>query len=696
MPQAMTTDDPLSGYADGAVLKGTRIPVPLTATRFAVTIRGGLAAVETWRTFRNAEDRTIEVVLTVPMPVRAELFGLDAQIDGRTVRGVCRPRAAARETYEAAIDTGRLAVLHEEVLRGIHMVSVAHIAPGAEVTVRCVWTAALRPSGGGEARLRIPLTVGDVYGRSPLPDSDDLLSGGPSAMGSLSVEAEGLEVRLDMHPGGRPCGGEALAIPLDRPIDLLVPHPSWARLAAPAGGGRRLALTLAPEPPADAAVDAALLIDISGSMDMPCTADGRGLTKHAAVRAGLEAAASSLGEADRLHLFTFANDCTEVGRAAGAGACVALVRGLPGAGGGTEIGAAIATVRARSPARDLLLVTDGKSHALDVTALARSGLRVSVVLIGEDSLEAQVGHLAALTGGALVVAEGSAVAAAVSDAVATLRHPPRDEPAIEGPLTRLAASRDGLSIEAVWEDGEAEEGPISGAVRALAAALALPRLDAARAVDLAVAAGLVGPLTSLVLVDEAGEVQDGLPVTRKVALPSPAAFARFSAAAPRAASPADIPMAAPARSAPLPMPEAAPMAGSRRGGSLPSWLRPRFAGWPRRREEAPAATGPLVWPAIGAEIWDGCCDRLGRGDATGLPAHLVRALEALAEDPRVAAAARGLGLSPIALVLGLLARRDAARVRSAARVARALLSGAPESDVAEAAGRLFGTAPLPA
>jgi len=62
---------------------------------------------------------------------------------------------------------------------------------------------------------------------------------------------------------------------------------------------------------------------------------------------------------------------------------------LSGPAGGTEIGAALAVVTAQSRGRDVLLVTDGKSHALDVQALARTGSRFSVVLVGEDSLEVE-------------------------------------------------------------------------------------------------------------------------------------------------------------------------------------------------------------------------------------------------------------------------------------------------------------------
>ena len=59
-------DDPLHIYDDGLVVKGRESPVPLVATRFAVTITGPVVAVRTWRSFRNAEAHSIEVTLTMP------------------------------------------------------------------------------------------------------------------------------------------------------------------------------------------------------------------------------------------------------------------------------------------------------------------------------------------------------------------------------------------------------------------------------------------------------------------------------------------------------------------------------------------------------------------------------------------------------------------------------------------------------
>ncbi len=161
-------------------------PMPLVALSINVTVQGGLALVETKRTYHNSEDRSIEALLTLPVPVQATFFGLTAEIEGRRLRGIAQGREAARETYEDAIEEGKAAVLHEEILRGVHSLSVANLAAGASVDVTVRWAEALR-CNGNRGRLRIPMTVGDVYGFSKLSDADALVSGGAALRVPLRV-----------------------------------------------------------------------------------------------------------------------------------------------------------------------------------------------------------------------------------------------------------------------------------------------------------------------------------------------------------------------------------------------------------------------------------------------------------------------------------------------------------------------------
>src|SRR5262245_2829985 len=134
-----TLVDPLHPFVAGGFIAGTEHPIPLVATRFDVDIGHGLAIVRATRTFRNAEATSIEATITFPVPIQAALFALEARIGGRTLKARAQRKQAAREAYESAIERGKTAVLHEEVLRGVHMLSVAHIPPGEEIQIAATW-----------------------------------------------------------------------------------------------------------------------------------------------------------------------------------------------------------------------------------------------------------------------------------------------------------------------------------------------------------------------------------------------------------------------------------------------------------------------------------------------------------------------------------------------------------------------------
>jgi hypothetical protein len=158
MPMAAHSIDPLAHFFDDIFQRDDRKPVPLIATHVDVTIRGGLGIVTTLRTFRNNEKKSIEAAMTFPVPVDATLCALTANIDGRVIHAVARARDRASKAYEAAIASGKSAILHQELLKGVHMVSVGHVRPGGQIVVTDTWTAPL--SFLDETpRLRIPTTV---------------------------------------------------------------------------------------------------------------------------------------------------------------------------------------------------------------------------------------------------------------------------------------------------------------------------------------------------------------------------------------------------------------------------------------------------------------------------------------------------------------------------------------------------------
>src|SRR5262249_18887834 len=192
-------------------------PPPLVSTEIEVTIAAGLATVVTKRRFRNAESASIEPLITVPIPVHAVPFSLKAKIADRTLGAKTERRVAARTSYEEAAECGKTAVLYEELQPGIQMLSVCHIPPGTEIEVETTWATTLTAAGDA-LTLRIPLTAGHIYGRSPLLDSDDLITGGPQQMAKLSVACPAGTVRL---LNGELRNGSA-EVPLNAPIDLEV------------------------------------------------------------------------------------------------------------------------------------------------------------------------------------------------------------------------------------------------------------------------------------------------------------------------------------------------------------------------------------------------------------------------------------------------------------------------------------------
>jgi hypothetical protein len=663
-------------------------PMPLVATRFDVVFDAGLAIVTTTRIFRNAEAGSIEATLTFPVPVHATLFALQARIGERVLVARARRKDAARADYESAIDRGKTAVLHEEVLRGVHMLSVGHVPPGAEVAVEFRWAMAAT-NIDGRCQLRIPLTVGDIYGPSGLPESDDLIHAEADQVASLSVQCRDGTVTLR---GGTLENGRA-QVRLDAPIDLEVLGWTPRELYGRSADGRAVALRIEPAGAGESALDVALLVDHSGSMAERCTAR-LALTKHAAVLTALDAMAKRLRADDALDLWEFDHACHHVGSADGQSALVAPPsRRFSPPGGGTEIGAALESAIAGSNAPDILVLTDGKSHALDVQSLARSGRRFSVVLIGEDSLEANVGHLAALTGGEIVIAAGHDIAPALAAALRSLRATGRPPVGAAAPAQILVAGRAGMRLTATC--GAAETAPPDGiearAIAAVAASLALPTLATAEAARLAEAEGLVTHLTSLILVDEQGATQESLPASRKVPLATPATQGHVMACLDDVFFDStfnDLHAWPAGSAAPPPSSGEEPMDRARSMGRMFAAGKRRRAASTDRPSLLRRLTGRDMLERSGEDLsriasrinWDFAPDRLQAGDLKGLAAAVREAIRKAAAKSDVIALARRLGLDPIVLVVALMAHAVAQQNRSARRLARAILPAATSEE----------------
>ncbi len=495
-------------------------PIPLISTSYHASIEGGLATVEETRTFRNFERQSIEATMTLPMPVHAVLYKLEAHIGETKLIGRAIANTEARKEYEGNIELGRMTVLHEEVLRGIHKISVGQLPPGAEVVIRTAWVSSMA-FVRDEACLRIPVTVGDIYGQSPLIECDDLIHDDVILKGTLSIETDSGRVTLN----DRPYDGKERTITLNRPIDIRVRNWKPLTIVTRNKDNQHIALTITPAPVADTRISAALLVDTSGSMGEASQLTDRISTKLDAVRSGLLDASEDLRAGDEITLFEFSDRTVQYDTTVDPQAFRELLGKIGPPSGGTHIGNALQqAVLASSISNDIVIITDGKSHALDVQSLVRTGRRFSAVLVGEDSLEANVGHLAALSGGNVFVALDGDAAGAISSLFRAIRSPANNNSTQKDNLKTISLHRCGmkLAVELQSNAPSPSSAQENHGARALVASLLIPRLHQSDAIQLARTEGIVCHLMSLVLFDNTNQPCLGPPNTRTLSLMTPA------------------------------------------------------------------------------------------------------------------------------------------------------------------------------
>lgn len=497
-------------------------PVPLKETAYDIEISSGLATVKQTRRFRNDEKRPIEAVLSFPVAFDAVVTSLECEVADRRLKGQAQAKQKARETYESAIDTGKTAVLHEELLRGLHMVSVANVAPDAEIVVTATYVQPL-VMASGHHEFRVPLTIGQIFGDLPLPDSDQVKLGGLNADVKVSIRTGAGTAYVNNL---LPVDGDVV-VSLNDVINVRVEDLVIEPLAGKAADGRPVRLDFAKIAGAlsgDEALDIDVMIDTSGSMgERPTTRMDNPVSKFAIVEDALRRSFGGLRAEDSISVWEFNDTCDKHGKANGP-AAAAFLSGIRARNKGTNLSEAVSKVVSSRKQAQILLITDGRAGSMagrqiDVQSALAAGARITVVLVGEDALEVNVGYLASQSGGKMFVVSGSDAGAAVEAAIASMRGAASPVSRISGELSSIVREFPGAAITATWgeEGGREHEG-----VAAFAAHLAMSALEDERAAALAAAEGIVSHLTSIVLVDAEGATLGNLPEQRKVGLPDSA------------------------------------------------------------------------------------------------------------------------------------------------------------------------------
>jgi Vault protein inter-alpha-trypsin domain len=607
---------------------------PQVSMNISVHVENGLAKIITTRTFENHEEVPIEAILTAPVSFQAVLTRLSAKIDGRELTAKAQSRDGARAAFEDAIDRGKLAILHEEPLRGLHIISIAPLAPKQKVEVVTVHMMSLA-NVGNTSTLHIPTTVGELYGASPLLPVDDVVVGDNALrIAKLQVDSASGEAFLN----GALVNDTPLDIDLTRQIIITFPQAEYGRLQGYDAYGRRLSVTLQREETSALALNLAVLFDRSGSTSAHI--GDKGSTVWSSMRDGLKKSLLDLQEADAISLWQFDSDCQRIGSANGAHSS-ALVEGIGSPAGGTELGSALEQLNKNASVKDILILTDGQTWAAEAQAIAAMGYRISAVLVGEGSFDGVIGQLAFMTGGEIFPANGSDVGPAISSALRSLRSV---SAAAEGALTDgkpdiLKTKRSGLSISINWDRQPSSEP--SDDIGRYVAALALPLIAEEHATEFAAAHNLCTHLTSLLLVDEEGKTIEGVPEQRKIELAHSAQSVAYYAPAIEMFS-----------------------------------IRQSVA--ERKDVIMSCSYSPIISSTID---WNNLANQLLIGDVTGLDAAQIDLVYDLAGVQEIRDLAIKLGLDSIVVVIGLLAKCDAGK--TAERIARKILTQASSDDLKE-------------
>jgi Ca-activated chloride channel homolog len=142
--------------AQGLLLDGVAAPVLGTAVEVRVT--GIIARAKVTQIFTNPSKEWVEGIYIFPLPEDAAVDTLKMKVGNRSLLGVVKEKQEARQTYEAAKQTGTKASLIEQQLAGVFTASVAHIGPGETVEITIELQQVVRYAAG-KFSLRFPMVV---------------------------------------------------------------------------------------------------------------------------------------------------------------------------------------------------------------------------------------------------------------------------------------------------------------------------------------------------------------------------------------------------------------------------------------------------------------------------------------------------------------------------------------------------------
>jgi Ca-activated chloride channel family protein len=196
---------------DGAPLGGC----PLEHTDVQATVSGFVARVVVAQRFRSPFPDPVEAIYTFPLSERAAVDAMTMRVGDRVTLGQIKRRAEAREIYEDAKRTGRVASLLDEERPNVFTQAVANLMPGAEVEIRIEYVEPLAFESGS-FELVFPTVVGPRFSPPGTKDAD-LVTPPITAEGTRAGHDIAISVDVDAGVPLRGVSSPLHAITVDRP-----------------------------------------------------------------------------------------------------------------------------------------------------------------------------------------------------------------------------------------------------------------------------------------------------------------------------------------------------------------------------------------------------------------------------------------------------------------------------------------------
>lgn len=410
--------------------------LPLREVRYEVEVSGVAASVHLVQTFEGpASGAPVDARYVFPLSSRAAVHAMVMRVGDREIDGVVKPKAVAKQEFDAAQDAGLTASLLEQQRPNVFTMSLANIRPGDIVEVAVDYLEILA-SADGVYRVDLPGAVAERYdgGASPGASIFEGIAAAPILAAATQAATDEVpatgplpgvvrEIAVHVDPAlpvqwiGSPTHRvEVTADPDEGGVDLSLVDPELdprrdftveLALASDELGTGVLRYDAPPtlgvpaerfflaqiEPPARVAPavipprDLVVVLDTSGSMEgFPID------TAKALVRS----LAHALRPEDRIDVVAFAGSSEVFAPSGGVAATPAALTRLDdfidglGAGGGTELLPALETAFALPiaphAARSIAVVTDGgitlEKAALDLVRARASGTTVFAFGIG--------------------------------------------------------------------------------------------------------------------------------------------------------------------------------------------------------------------------------------------------------------------------------------------------------------------------